>query len=221
LWQGGQAIFGRTWALPRWLDVPLRSLKYILMGLFVAAVASMTADALRNFLVSPYGLVADVKMLDFFRRMGTTAALVVFGLVVASVFVQNAWCRYLCPYGALLGLVSLVSPARIRRNAEACIDCAKCAVACPSRLPVDRVRTIRSAECTACLSCVEVCPAKDALDMSWGPVRGLRPWVVALAVLAPLVLLVGYARLAGQWHTILPDAMLFDLIPRAAQFGHP
>ena len=53
-------------------------------------------------------------------------------MVVASVFVQNFWCRYLCPYGALLGLTSLLSPLRIRREPAACIDCAKCAKACPS-----------------------------------------------------------------------------------------
>ena len=45
----------------------------------------------------------------------------------------------------------------------ACIDCAKCAKACPAYLPVDKLIQIRSAECTGCLECVAVCPAKDAL----------------------------------------------------------
>src|ERR1035437_8790231 len=40
---------------------------------------------------------------------------------------QNFWCRYLCPYGALMGLVSLASPLRIRRETSLCIDCGKCA----------------------------------------------------------------------------------------------
>ena len=99
----------------------------------------MSAGDIAAFMSSPYGLVADVKMLDFFRRIGTTAALVIFLLVVLSVLVNNVWCRYLCPYGALLGLVSLVSPTRIRRDPATCIDCAKCAKACPSFLPVDRL----------------------------------------------------------------------------------
>ena len=64
-------------------------------------------------------------------------------LVLASVFVQNFWCRYLCPYGALMGLAALASPLRIRREASLCIDCAKCAKACPSALPVDRLVAIR------------------------------------------------------------------------------
>jgi polyferredoxin len=221
LWQGGEAAFGRTFAPPTWIDVPLRSLKYILMGLFLAAVASMSADAIAAFLTSPYGLVADVKMLDFFRRMGTTTAVVTFALILLSVFVKNAWCRYLCPYGALMGLVALVSPTRIRRDAALCIDCAKCAKACPSRLPVDRRLSIRSAECTSCMSCVLACPVQAALELRTARRWTLSPWAVATIVVSTFVLLVGVGRLTGYWDTVLPDALLFDLIPRAHQFGHP
>jgi polyferredoxin len=224
LWMGGEAMFGRTLALPRWIDVPLRALKYILLGLFLYAVGSMTPGAIRAFLESPYGVIADVKMLDFFRRLGTTAALVIAFLLLASVVVKNAWCRYLCPYGALMGLVSLASPSSIRRNADACIDCAKCAKACPSRLPVDRVAAVRSPECSACLSCVTACPAAGALDLSIGVSTGraaLPAWAVAAGVLAIFLGLVGTARVTGHWDTPLPDAVYFELVPRAGEFGHP
>ena len=115
---------------------------------------------------SPYGAIADVRMLNFFRDLGETAAIVLAVLVVASVLVQNFWCRYLCPYGALLGLASLLSPLRIRRSESACIDCAKCAKACPSALPVDKLITIKSAECTGCMECVAVCPSEGALQLA-------------------------------------------------------
>lgn len=221
LWQGGEALLGRTLRLPRWVDVPLRSLKYILLGLFLAAVGSMSADAIRAFLTSPYGLIADVKMLDFFQRMGTTTAAVLVVLVVASVLVKNAWCRYLCPYGALLGLVGLLSPARIRRDPDACIDCEKCAKACPALLPVDRLVAVRSAECTACLSCVAACPARGALDLAWGPRRAVAGWVVPAIVVGVFLGVVILARATGHWHTVLPDAVYFELIPRAGEFTHP
>ena len=166
LWLAGRKLFGRNFQLPRWLDIPLRGLKYLLLGFFVWAVASMSAGAIAAFMRSPYGIIADVKMLNFFRHLGQTGLIVLGILVIASAFAQNFWCRYLCPYGALLGLASFFSPLRIRRVEAACIDCEKCAKACPAWLPVDRLVSIKSAECTGCLECVAVCPAKGALQMA-------------------------------------------------------
>src|SRR5579872_6988436 len=57
LWRLGRETFGRNFRLPRKLDVALRSLKYILMGLFLYAVGGMSAMAIRAFLEGPYGLV--------------------------------------------------------------------------------------------------------------------------------------------------------------------
>jgi len=139
LWRAGRKLFGRNFRLPRWLDIPLRGLKYLLLSFFLYAVISMPVESIREFLQGPYGLMADVKMLDFFRYLGMAGAVTLLVLVVASMFVQNFWCRYLCPYGALMGLTALFSPARIRREDQACIDCGKCSKACPSALPVDRL----------------------------------------------------------------------------------
>jgi polyferredoxin len=221
LWQGGREIVGRTFAAPKWLDIPLRGLKYLLMGFFVNAVIGMSAEAIAAFVRSPYGMVADVKMLNFFRQMGTTAAIVVAVLLIGSVFVKNLWCRYLCPYGALLGLVSLVSPTRIRRETSTCIDCAKCARACPSLLPVDRLLSVKSAECTGCLECVTVCPAEGALRLSVGRSRAIPTWAVVSVIAGLFFGLVGYAHLTGHWDTPVPDAVYRELIPAANALAHP
>jgi polyferredoxin len=221
LWQGGRELFGRNVALPRWLDVPLRGLKYLLLAFFAWAIARMSAADIAAFLQSPYGVIADVKMLNFFRHLGTTAAVVIAVLALLSVLVKNAWCRLLCPYGALLGLVSLVSPVRIRRNADACIDCAKCAKACPSLLPVDRLSSVKSAECTGCLECVAVCPVSGALDLSLRRGRRIPAFAVAIGVAVLFLGLVGYAKATGHWQTRIDEAVYRELIPKASAFGHP
>jgi ferredoxin len=141
-------------------------------------------------------------------------------LVVLSIFVRNFWCRYLCPYGALMGFAALASPSRIRREAALCIDCAKCAKACPALLPVDRLVSIRSAECTACLECVAASPAEGALRMSAPHRRPIPAWILASAAAVLFLGICGYARWAGYWHTNLPERMYFDLIPHARQFTH-
>jgi polyferredoxin len=225
LWKLGRSTFHRNFQLARWADIALRSLKYILLSFFAYAVASMSATAIAEFLGSPYALIVDVRMLNFFRYLGSTTALVVLGLVVASIFIKNFWCRYLCPYGAFLGLAALLSPSRITRNPDTCIDCAKCAKACPSILPVDKLIQIRSAECTGCLECVAVCPAKDALAMSVP--AGLRKrhaipaWSMAAGIAIIFFGLVGYAKITRHWNTDLPKQVYLQLVPNASEQQHP
>jgi polyferredoxin len=228
LWRAGKKIFKRNFYLPRWLDLPLRGLKYFLLGFFVWAISTMSIVGIGDFMQSPYGLIADVKMLNFFRHIGETGLIVLGVLVVASVFVPNFWCRFLCPYGALLGLTSWLSPARIRRNAETCIDCAKCAKACPAALPVDKLVQIRSAECTGCLECVAVCPAQGTLTMSLPrlvapkPQRAAIPgWAMAAGIAILFLGVAGFAKATGHWNSAIPDAVYERLVPNADHAAHP
>src|SRR5437868_6557291 len=220
LWRVGRKVFGRNFRLPRGVDVPLRGLKYLLLGFFVWAVSSMSATAIAGFMQSPYGMVADVKMLNFFRFLGETGLIVLGVLVLASVLVQNFWCRYLCPYGALLGLTSMFGPLRIRRNIATCIDCSKCTKACPSALAVDKLVKITSAECTGCLECVAVCPAEGALQL--GPKDGRMPtWAFAAGVAVLFFGMVGFAKMTGHWRSEIPQSVYRQLVPHANEASHP
>jgi polyferredoxin len=221
LWRCGRHLFKRSPRLPRWLDVGLRSIKYLLFSLFLYAVVSMPVDAIRQFLGGPYGLLDDVKMLNFFRSLTVVGGGVIAILVMAAVFIENFWCRYLCPYGAFLGLAGLASPLRIRRNPSLCIDCDKCTKACPSRLPVAQLITIRSAECSSCMQCVAACPAAGALAMTAPRRRRVPAWAVAVSVAGLFLGLYGYAQWSGHWRTDLPDQVYRELIPRANEFQHP
>lgn len=222
LWLLGKKVLGRNFTLPRGLDVGLRGLKYLLLSLFIYAVVHMPVDSLIAFLHGPYGLIADVKMLNFFRFMGTTALVVVAILVIASVLIQNFWCRYLCPYGALMGLTALLSPLRIRRQESVCIDCGKCTKACPAALPVDKLVTIKSAECMACLECVAVCPAKGALEMTLlVPRRKVPPWAIAAGIAIVFFGIAGWARVTGHWNSDISRQVYFELVPRAQELTHP
>jgi polyferredoxin len=228
----GQKLFGRNFRIWRWLDIPLRGLKYFLLGFFVWAISSMSAAAIAGFMQSDYGLVAGVKMLNFFRFLGETGLIVLGILVLASVLVQNFWCRYLCPYGALLGFASLLGPLRIRREPEPCIDCAKCAKVCPSNLPVDQLITIKSAECTGCLECVAICPAEGALHLALPQIprpfrqasnhpRRIPSWAMAVGVAVLFFGIVGYAKAAGLWDSHIPAAVYRQLVPHANAARHP
>ncbi len=206
LWMLGQKLFKRNLTVNRWLDYPLRSLKYLLLHFFVYSIWQMDITALKTFIYSPYNKMADVKMYMFFAEITSFALWTIIVLALLSLVVKNFWCRYLCPYGALLGAVSWLSPLKITRNAKTCIDCELCTEACPSGVKVHAERRVWSDECMACLSCVEVCPVKGCLSMkSKSSDRPTPNWVFATLVAGVFAAITGMAMLAGMWQNGISD----------------
>jgi polyferredoxin len=206
-WRAGRRLLGRNGRLPAWIDGPLRSLKYLLLGFFIWVIAAMSVAEIGVFMQSPYYKLSDVKMLHFFTRMSPLTAGVLLFLLAASLFIRNFWCRYLCPYGALLGLVAMAGPTAIHRDETRCIDCGRCDRACPSRLPVSRKTRVRSPECLGCLDCARACPTDETLAFSsaglnrrfWTPAR------VGLCIGLFFTLTVYGAMLTGHWRSGLAD----------------
>lgn len=226
LGDAGRRLLGRTWLLPRWLDIPLRGLKYLLLFFFVWATwVAMDVPSLVAFLDSPYNRVADVKMLLFFAEPSRLTLGVLGALVVASVLVRDFWCRYLCPYGALLGLIGRVAPLRVERNAATCIDCRACTRACPARIEVHAATRVRHVECSGCQDCVAACPVADCLAVRppRRGQRGLRPAVAAGLALAVFLAVLAAFRVAGHWQSSVSEAEAAARIRsiRSAEYGHP
>jgi polyferredoxin len=201
-------LFRKNIKLPPWLDYPLRSLKYLLLSFFLwAIVLQMNAVALDYFIHSPYNMVADIKMLYFFKNITPFAFWVLVVLVALSVLIRNFWCRYLCPYGALLGALSFLSILKIHRNQKTCTNCQKCTRTCPVDIKVHKTLSVLSDECHACLQCVAACPEKDTLYIS-APKQHpiIKPWVYATAI---CLLFIGgslVARITGHWQSGISNA---------------
>jgi MauM/NapG family ferredoxin protein len=88
------------------------------------------------------------------------ALLAVFGVVLGLNAVRSRfWCRYICPLGGLLGLVSKISFVRHRVDGGKCVSCRKCATVCPTgAIDPEKDFAAATAECTVCLNCLESCP---------------------------------------------------------------
>jgi ferredoxin len=145
----------------RVLDRPLRLLKYVVLAWAVLGAAAYGTMVFRG--VDPWNALLDLG------RETAGLGLVILGVVlVASLFVDRAWCRYACPLGAATGLVSRFSPMRLERVEAACSSCGACTKACPMGLPVATATMIVSQDCTGCLECVEACPRSGALELRAG-----------------------------------------------------
>lgn len=219
-WKLGKKIFGRNFRIWTWLDLLLRFCKYALLLFFAKLILlDMPVMALQGFLNAPYWALADVKMLHFFTGMSSTSLIVIGALSVLSLFYKNFWCRYLCPYGALLGLFSFFSPLKIQRNRTTCTGCGACSRACPAQIDVQQKTTVSSVECTGCLTCVETCPETETLAIGlWR--RPLPAWSFACVVPVLFGGGVVLGMLTGHWETSLTHNDYLRLIPMASRFGH-
>lgn len=211
--RAGARALGRNLSLPAWLDLPLRGLKWLLLLFFVWAIWwSMDAGAVAAFIASPYARVADAKMWLFFAPPSRLTVAVLGVLVVGSFFVRDLWCRYLCPYGALVGLLGRFAPLKVERDPALCTDCRACTRVCPARLPVHTLTRVASVECTSCQDCVAACPARGCLEVRTPQVsplpgrRALRPAAAIGVAVALYLAVVGGFRLAGRWHTSVSEA---------------
>lgn len=183
----------------------------------------MTSSAVKAFLDSPYNLIADIKMYYFFADISQFSLIVISILFILSIIVRNFWCRYLCPYGALLGIVSLISPIKIRRNTATCIDCNLCAKACMSNIKVDKVKTVISDEFTGCLNCIDACPVADTLILqSVVPARKkISKKIAAIAVVVVFMTVKGIGMLTDNWQNKISKEEYLFHFNYLGSYGHP
>lgn len=220
--KAGRLLFGFNITPPKWIDIPLRSLKYILLAFFAWFIFRMSGEMLGMFLDGPYNRLADVKMYLFFANISRTAIMTLLILLWLSILIKNFWCRYLCPYGALLGLLSTAAPVSVRRDAGACVNCGACARACPNRVAVNVKTRVNSPECMACYSCVRACPEPGALRVAARP-RG-RPFsqtVYSALTIAAFVIAAKTAAAFGLWHSSTSPHHYKQLHARIHTIGHP
>ncbi|WP_298272940.1 4Fe-4S binding protein [Geobacter sp.] len=214
LWKRGFVLFRRNVRPPRWLDVALRGIKYGLLLFFLYSILwRMPPEAVSGFIHSDYNKIADVRLLDFFLHLSGVPLIVILVLLVLSLPVRNPFCRYLCPYGALLGLVSMLSPVKVTRERAICVSCGVCTQVCPAYIPVMTKKRVSSEECIGCWRCVSHCRAEGALEMK---LAGRKIAVNALVFAALVVLffvgasLVG--RATGHWKSRIPYAEYMRLL---------
>ena len=219
-WAAEKVLWRRRWpVVPRWLDLGLMSVKYLILAFFAWAILwQMPLAALEGFQRSPYNIAADAKMLLFFLDLSTTSILVLGGLVLLSLVVKNAWCRWGCPYGALLGIVSYASPLRIVRDTATCNDCGACSRACPVEIPVHARLQVRSPECTGCLSCVAASTVPSCLGVS--RTKKMSPWVLPVLGVGTMLAFWAIAVATGFWTSDVPLELLRRAYRMAPSIGH-
>jgi polyferredoxin len=155
--------------VPRRIDQVLGWLKYVYLALAVLfagwglhlQIGAWQLQSGRRFLICEWD-----PFIGLFRLTGPFHMLAIgAGFIVAGVFVGRPYCRWLCPYGGIMAILSRVAWKNVRITPDHELDCGLCADACP----FGAIRDLRAdrATCLACARCYESCPRE--LDRRHGP----------------------------------------------------
>ncbi|MBO4884575.1 MAG: 4Fe-4S binding protein [Clostridia bacterium] len=120
------------------------------------------------------GLLANPANADMFGMLGflfTWKFLIMMIVLTACVFVYRAFCRFLCPLGAIYGLFARVALAGVRVDGPACSGCGACVSLCPMD-----IRRVGDHECIHCGQCISACPEK-AITFRAGHIALMGPEV--------------------------------------------
>ena len=165
----GKKLFRRRYNhfVPARIDNILRYARYLVLAWVVYVTA--TSGTLIFAEYDPY-----FALFNFWSSEVAIGGLVILGLtLVLSLFVERPWCKYACPYGAVLGITNLFRVFKIKRAESTCKADGACSIMCPMNIPVDTVKTVRDHQCISCLECTSeaICPVASTVIFTTGDVK--------------------------------------------------
>lgn len=154
------SIRGRRWRMkprtPFYVDRKLAWLKYMIL----LATATLTVAGLNYLFIR----LCPFQGLSLLPKLAVPGLVITLLVLTGSLFWERPWCRFLCPYAALmnifqwLGELIGVRRKKIRRNLERCTDCGLCSLHCPMNINITEDEYVRNRDCIHCGLCAENCP---------------------------------------------------------------
>ncbi|EKQ56180.1 MULTISPECIES: 4Fe-4S binding protein [unclassified Clostridium] len=200
----GKKVFRKRFVMQESVDKPLRYLKYI-----VFLVTLYFAWKTAGLWINPYDpwaayghVSAGVESLTSEYSIGFSVLIVI---LIGSLLYDRFFCKYLCPMGAVYGIVSKLSPAKITRNESTCVNCGICNKNCPVNIKVSELKEIKSAECINCQSCILSCPKNNTLEFKVSN-KAIKPIFVLIFLFTLFFGGIGITKIMGVYE-ITPPAV--------------
>jgi MauM/NapG family ferredoxin protein len=91
-------------------------------------------------------------------HQGLLIGLTFLAVILLNLYRERFWCRYLCPAGALLGLLARWNLVKVAVDDEKCTQCKICTLHCETQATPFPNKEWQPRECVYCYSCASQCP---------------------------------------------------------------
>lgn len=196
----GKKVFKKRFIMPEKVDKPLRYLKYVILVItiyFAWSTAGLWVNAYDPW--AAYGHLTEG--IESLMEEYLIASIILVIVLIGSLLYDRFFCKYLCPMGAFYGLVSKLSPSKITRNENTCINCGMCNKSCPVNIKVSELKEVKSAECINCQSCILSCPKNNTLEFKVKN-KSVKPVFVFAFVFILFFGGIGLAKLIGVFEVL-------------------
>ncbi len=214
----------------------LSYLKYVVLAVFVVIIP--LAYSIQQYPVPAFckyicpagtfegamGLLSNpvnAEKLSILNILFTRKFVIMVVILLSCVFVYRAFCRFLCPLGAIYGLFARISVLGVKVDRTKCTNCGRCVAHCKMD-----IRHVGDHECIHCASCVDVCPT-NAISMKLGRItlkeneirkpdeapkksnriRVMAAWAAAIVLLAAVMWYVNHDEVAAS-----PEATVTETV---------
>lgn len=158
LWAIGKHIPVKL-RIPEKMDRPMKYFKYAVLA-FVA-VAVWIFAVFGDAVWSPwtvFGMYSKIGSFAPAEYLFTAGGVLLLLIAIVSLFVERAFCKYFCPLGAIFSLLAKFRIVKLKRTSE-CGDCRLCTSKCSMSIPL--YKRLDSGECINCMKCAAACPREN------------------------------------------------------------
>jgi len=187
-------LFKKRLKMKQETDAVLKYVKYVLLAVLVVFAWSLNMTIFNR--LSPWdvfgmtAIVGTVPDINFVITNLLIASIFFILIIIASVFIERFFCRYLCPMGAVFAITSKLRIGKIKKPTDKCGKCRICTKNCAMGIPLYEMDVVNSAECINCMKCISVCPRNNV------------SYTVAKKDIQPLIIsAVSVAVMTGTYYT--------------------
>ena len=143
-------------------DGLLKTIKYVVL-LFLVLLWILNISIGNYSPWNIFGIYSSYKGWLDLNSWISVGGLILFVIIISSLFIERFFCKYFCPLGGIFSIISIPRLFKIKKNSK-CVNCNLCSKKCPMGIDVNKETfkygKVKSGECIDCFKCLETCTQK-------------------------------------------------------------